>query len=118
MRRLGATLRFLAVALCLVPFTSSQQARAALLPVVPVPAAPDAPTNEEEEQREERGEREESAAKARHTFPYRNAEPIRELVATLPPAHAMHYSHVAKPRTTPPSAADPFRNGLGAPYRC
>lgn len=118
MLRFGAIVRFLMLAVCLVPFTSAQQAAGALAPLVPVVPAPvgdaPAPVGEEDEERETedgKGGREGHAAQHQHRAP------VRELIDRLPPAHAFG-SHLTSTRTTPPVTADPFRNGLGTPYRC
>lgn len=113
MPTLGAILRFLMLAACLVPFTSAQQALGALAPVLPAtPApAPDAPAHEEED------EREEPDGTERNTAPSRFRAHAREHVGTLPAIRHTPRTHLTAPRPAP-VAADPFRNGLGAPYRC
>ena len=113
MSRLGAIVRYLMLAACLVPFTNTRQAAGALAPLVPLtPVAPaaDFPAGEEDDERE-------TDAKE-HAAPAKHRPPARELTDLLPPACAAHLHHPSRVRTTPPVAADPFRNGLGTPYRC
>lgn len=104
------------LAVCLVPFTSARQAAAALAPYVPVaPGGPvneaPAPVNEEDDERETAG-KERLAAQAKHRPA--THERIRNSTGT----HTAHPSRLSPVRTTPPGAVDPFRNGLGSPYRC
>ena len=117
MLRLAAIVRFLMLVVCLVPFTSTQQAAGALAPLfpsAPVPAGEvPAPRSEEDDERETDGE----DAKERHASHARHRTPVRELTGFLP-THAVPPMHVTCPRTAPPVAADPFHNGLGTPYRC
>lgn len=120
MRGLGATFRLLTLAVCLVPFTNTQQATGAfalfrLAAPVPAGEVPDAPANEEEDEQERR---EEVDGKERHAPQSRCLILRRELGGTLRPVRATHQSHVTKRRTVPPVAADPLRNGLGTHYRC
>lgn len=116
MVRFGAIVRFLMLVVCLVPFTSTRQVEIALAPyvplapVLPVSEAP-SPVNEEDDERETDG-KERLAAQAKHR------PPVREQIGSLPGPHTAHPSHPSPVRTTPPVAADPFRNGLGSPYRC
>ena len=122
MLRLGAIIRTLMLAACVVPFTSTQQAAGALAPYVPsVPVstgdAPTAPADEEDDERETEDGKEGDPSAPRHRLP------VRERAAPLPlsPAFATHGEpgrHSAHARPTPPDPADPFRNGLGTPYRC
>lgn len=115
MLRFGAIIRSLMLVVCLVPFTSVQQAAEALapyLPVVPAPPAGEAPVGPESE---EDDERETSDGKERHSAATRHRIPVREQIDRLPPAP---WTHLTRPRTTPPVAEDAFRNGLGTPYRC
>lgn len=116
MLRFGAIIRTLMLVVCLAPFASVQQAAGALAPYFPrtlAPAgeSPAAPTSEEDDERENDG-------KERHSTAPRHRAPTRELLIWLPPAVAPHRTHVTRPRTSPPVAVDPFRNGLGTPYRC
>ena len=112
MNRVGAIVRVLMLAACLVPFTNTRQAAGALAPFVPLaPAAPvtEAPGGEEDDERE-------SDPSERLTTEARHRPPVRERTDVLPPARAFHLPPRA--RTAPPVPADPFRNGLGTPYRC
>ncbi len=114
MPSLGAIFRTFMLIACLVPFTSAQQAAGALapiLPVVPVGNAPVAPVNEEDDEREVDG-------KERVSSPSRHYSPVREPVERFAPAHASNRSHLTRARAVPPVSEDPFRNGLGTPYRC
>ena len=113
MNRVGAIVCSLILAACLVPFTNTRQAAGALAPFVPL--APAAPASEEP-----RGEDDarETDAKERLTAQAKHRPPVRELIGTLPPAHAAHLPFTSRVRATPPVAVDPFRNGLGTPYRC
>ena len=115
MLRFGAIIRTLMLVVCLAPFASVQQAAGALAPyfprtLAPTGEAPAAPTSEEDDERETDGT--ERHATARHRAP------AREVLIWLPPAVAPQHPHVTRPRTSPPVAADPFRNGLGTHYRC
>ena len=115
MLRLGAIFRTFMLLACLVPFTSSQQAAGALAPILPiVPAGDDAPVvpvREEDDERETDG-KERVSSQSRH-YP-----PLRELIARLAPAHTSNRPHSARVCAVPPVPEDPFRNGLGTPYRC
>ena len=114
MNRVGAIVCFLMLAACLVPFTNTRQAAGALAPFVPL--APATPASEaaggEEDDAREADAKERLGAQAKHR------PLVRELIDTLPPAHAAHLPFTSRVRATPPVAADPFRNGLGTPYRC
>lgn len=117
MTRLRATLRFLALAVCLVPFTSAQQAAWAVAPVLPletVPAGemPGGPVNEEDDEREDPDGKEREAARA--SAPAR----VREGKAARSRSHPTHAHVHAAARTRAPVPADPLRNGLGTHYRC
>ena len=115
MASVGAIVRFLMLAVCLMPFTSIRQAAGALAPHVPltlggpVNEAP-APVSEEDDERETDG-------KQRPTAPAKHRPAAREQTASLPRVHTALTSRPSCERRTP-RAADPFRNGLGSPYRC
>ncbi|VTS01893.1 unnamed protein product [Gemmata massiliana] len=114
MLRLGAIFRTFMLIVCLVPFTSAQQAAGALapiLPVVPVGGLPVTPVNEEDDEREVDG-------KERVSSPSRHYSPVREPVERFTPGHTPYRSHLTRVRAVPPVSEDPFRNGLGTPYRC
>ena len=106
----GAIVRFLMLLVCLVPFTSARQAVSAFTPGGPVHEAP-APISQEDDERE-------TDSKERLTAQAKHRSHVREHVGNLPRSHASHPSRLSSVRTTPPVAADPFRNGLGTPYRC
>jgi hypothetical protein len=115
MVRFGAFVRFLMLIACLVPFTSTRQALA-LAPFVPL--TPLAPTNEAPTPAPEEDDERETDGKERFPAQAKYRLPIRELIDQLPQTHASHRRFPPRARTTPPVAADPFRNGLGSPYRC
>ena len=112
MIRVGAIVRLLMLAACLVPFTSTRQASAAFALTPATPLAPTAPIQEEEDtQRQEEANGKE---KARTPSPPPNH-----------PSAASAQSLYARPLTAPgtspapsPAPVDPFRNGLGCPFRC
>ena len=111
----GAIVRFLMLSVCLVPITSTQQAACVLAPHVPLtPGGPvneaPAPVNEDDERETDVKERLSAHAKHRPA--------PRTQVGSLPPVHASHPSRLSDVCTSPPAAVDPFRNGLGSPYRC
>ena len=110
MNRVGVIVCSLILAVCLVPFTNTRQAAGALAPfVLPAPAS-EVPRGEDDARETDAKER--LGAQAKHRVP------VRELIDTLPPAHAAHLPFTSRVRATPPVAVDPFRNGLGTPYRC
>src|SRR5688500_12059084 len=116
MLQFGAIVRFLMLVVCLVPFTSVQQAAGALAPYFPSAPTPvreaPAPVSEEDDERATDG-------KGRHPHsPRPRIPPVREQIDRLPPAYASHQTHLTRPLTTPPVTEDSFRNGLGTPYRC
>lgn len=117
MLRVGAIVRLLMLLAALAPFTSERQAQAALAPYVPLaPLAPvneaPAPVNEEDDERETAGGKERLSAHSRHR------PPARHLVAQLSASHPRPDSRRSSVRSTPAFPVDPFRNGLGTPYRC
>jgi hypothetical protein len=116
MVRFGAIVRFLMLAVCLVPFTSARQAVIALAPCVPVaPGGPlneaPAPVNEEDDERE-------TDVKERLTAQAKHRPATGERVGNSTGAHTARPSRLSPVCTTPPGPVDPFRNGLGSPYRC
>jgi hypothetical protein len=117
MAQFGAIVRCLMVLLCLVPFLSAQQMSQAFAhslpsaPLVPLSEAP-APVNEEDDERATEV-KERLAAQSRHRAP------LRHQIGSLPRAHvACHSPRSSDSRLPSPSDPDPFRNGLGSPYRC
>jgi hypothetical protein len=113
MTGVGAIVRLLMLAACLVPFTSTRQAAVFALtsPVSPAPTSP-APVSEEEET--ERLPEVAAKEKTRRSGPPAG----RPSAVSARPPHA-HPS--TTPNTFPtrsPSPIDPFRNGLGCPFRC
>ncbi|HEY1192260.1 MAG TPA: hypothetical protein VGE74_31840 [Gemmata sp.] len=117
MLRPGAILKLFVLALCLVPFTSSQRLMGALVPFRLLAQGPagersDAPENEEED------ERESSESEGRHAPQSRHRPPSCEPVSGPLPVCMVHHIHLTKPRTAPPVTVDAFCNGLGAPYLC
>jgi hypothetical protein len=110
MARIGATLRILALLLCLVPLASARPAGGASAPQLPaVPAAPEneapAPPNKEDDERETADAKERPLAHS------------RQQIDMLPLPLASRTSP-APGRPSSLRDADPFRNGLGSPYRC
>jgi hypothetical protein len=95
---------------CLVPFTSARQAISAFAHGGPVQEAP-APVSQEDDERE-------TDSKERLNAQAKHRSHAREYVGSLPRAHASRPTCRSSARTKPPVAADPFRNGLGSPYRC
>ncbi len=115
MLRVGAIVRVLMLAACLVPFTNTRQAETVLAPVVPI--SPGGPVNEAPVPVNEDDERE-TDGKERLTAQTKHRHAVREPSGQGPQVHAAHSSRPYSVRTTPPVAVDPFRNGLGTPYRC
>jgi hypothetical protein len=108
---LGLVLRLVMVAVCVLPFASPRQVANAFGFPPPVFAqSPTTPVGEEEE-----NERTEDAkGRVGHQVQYRPAPPkLLDRLPQLPPTA----SRAASVRECP-SPLDPFRNGLGSPYRC
>jgi hypothetical protein len=111
MTRVGAIVRLLMLLACAVPFTSARQAWAAINPKAAAPA-PFVPIQEEEDT-----EREETAGgkeKARTSPPPSQ----RPRVARFQTLHSGHAPRLLTVIPTSPAPIDPFRNGLGCPFRC
>ena len=113
MTRVGVIVRLLMLLACAVPFTSARQAWAAINPKAATPAspAPFVPIQEEEDT-----EREEAAGgkeKARTSPPPHHPRAVR--FQTL---HSGHAPRLLTVIPTSPAPIDPFRNGLGCPFRC
>lgn len=108
-----AALRLLVAVGCLVPFVGPRQVVAAfgVTPVLPPAPLPFAPVNEEDE-----SQREESAKEVAHLRPDRHVghRAARDRLSTADPRGAAR----ARNPVSRPAPADPFRNGLGAHYRC
>lgn len=107
-------IRCLMLAAVLVPFTNTQQLELALLTGTPTPTQNSSlPVQKEDEtEREGKGGKENTRLSTARTNP--NSETLRISVHFPPIASA-------PPRSSIPSAPaphDPFRNGLGSPYRC
>jgi hypothetical protein len=121
MSRVGAAIRLLMLAACLVPFTSPRAAAAALAlappPAAPLPAPADGPA-ESEQAPEDDTEREEQAGGSKHAA--RAAHPAAGRPSAPSAGHAFptRSPTISAPAEFPRVAADPFRNGLGSPYRC
>lgn len=114
MVRVGAIVRLLMLVACLVPFTSPRQASAAFAPssaALPAPVESERPQEETDTQRLE----EEVAVKAgvRAVQP-RTDSPPGSLTFAFP--NLAPFSRLSAVST--PVRVDPFRNGLGSPYRC
>lgn len=117
MIRLGAIVRLLMLAACLVPFTSARQAVSAFAPFVPLSPlaagnseAP-APVSEEDDERETDGKERLSACS-------RHRPAAHEPVGDPRTARAARGAHSVGARTKPLVPVDHFCNGLGTPYRC
>jgi hypothetical protein len=105
---LGLALRLLLAAACVLPFTGVSAAAAFLAPT-PGSTAPVVPVGEEDEREKDEAAKGAAAQErqARATRPgYRPLRPVPR--------------PVSGPTSGPsrPTAADPFRNGLGTPFRC
>jgi len=113
MTQLGYTVRFLMLAACLVPFTSIRQVGAilALKPAVPTQTAP--LSQEDDTEREEQPGSRERASHLRLDGPL----PDQQLLSVLAPVLTPDSSDSRSARPAP-APLDPFRNGLGSPYRC
>jgi hypothetical protein len=114
MTRVGAIVRLLMLLACAVPFTSARQAWAAINPKAAGPAspAPFVPVQEEEDT-----EREEAAGgkeKARTPPPPSH----RPRAARSQPLYCGQAPLLLAVATSSPAPIDPFRNGLGCPFRC
>jgi hypothetical protein len=110
---LELTLRFLMIAVCALPLAGLRQVAAAL-PPGPVPAPigqlPTAPLSEEEENERAEEVKNRVGQRAEH-----RPDPPR----TAPRLPAATSAATARAISSGcPSPADPFRNGLGSPYRC
>jgi len=106
----GLALRLVMVAVCLLPFPGVR----AVAGVLAVPASaplPTAPVNEEDES--EREESEARAADPRAERPFHKSHPFCYLIPVERSAARPDRSALSRP-----TAADPFRNGLGSHYRC
>jgi hypothetical protein len=113
MTHLGFVVRLLMLAACLVPFTNIRQVGAilALKSVVPTQTAP--MSQEDDSEREEQPSGRERAAHLR----VEGQSLDEQLLYVLPPILTAG-SSVARSARPAPSPLDPFRNGLGSPYRC
>jgi hypothetical protein len=116
MTQLGAIVRLLMLFACLVPTTGTRKALAAPLglpaPTLPAPIAP----AEEEDTRQQSEEETACNEKLRsRTSHFVVARPFTE----HPPFTLSSLSATRHVVPGPaPSPADPFRNGLGCPFRC
>lgn len=115
MIRIVDIVRMVMILLCLVPFSNVRQMSGALAVYIPtMPAAPmnesPAPVSEEDDERETAGVKERLVSQARHRSAFH---------MTLLPLYGHSLPSLASTvhRSTP-FDADPFRNGLGTPYRC
>jgi hypothetical protein len=112
----GLLLRLAMIALCLWPFSGPRQVAGTFgfsLPPIALAQVPNAPSNEEEE-----SEAAEDGKNAKN-----RVASASEFRPEVPPV-GFWLPFVSAPapiRVTSsacPSPADPFRNGLGSPYRC
>jgi hypothetical protein len=113
MVRISELVRFLMLLTCLVPFASARQVGMTIapgMPLAPINQAP-VPVSEEEDERQTSEIKERIAAQARQRVP------DRWRVGTMPTAHTARAA--ASPTYAySPFDPDPFRNGLGTPFRC
>ncbi|MBX9580062.1 MAG: hypothetical protein K2X87_07100 [Gemmataceae bacterium] len=111
---LGLVLRLFLVAGCVPPLAGAPAAVAGLTPPAPVGQSPAAPVNEEED-----GNERDEAAKKPEAVQWTDRRPDRHppTLGRLPFASTARADHPST-RLARPTAADPFRNGLGSPYRC
>jgi hypothetical protein len=114
MAHLGLIVRLIMLAACLVPFTNIRQVGAILAhkPAAPSQTMP-AQQEEDDSEREEQAGSKERAAHPR----LERQLPSEQLLDVLPPILTLGPAagRVARSAPTP---LDPFRNGLGSPYRC
>jgi hypothetical protein len=120
MRRLELLIQVLMLVVCLVPFTSTRQAAivcAPLLPPAPIePMGNSEPIQGQPEDDIEREEQNDGKAKTRlsHQRWGQEADPPRCSHRLSPGRSTPHHLGLAPALASP----DPFRNGLGTPYRC
>jgi len=112
MSRIGILIRLFMLVACAVPIGNLRQA-GSLLAFAPVASSPVLPPSQEDD-----NERSEESGKNRSAQP--RLDPPKN-----PPAPAQRLVHLNASRPlqsiAPPAGAlsvDPFRNGLGTPYRC
>jgi hypothetical protein len=116
MVRISFFARCLMAFLCMVPFTSARQTGLALAPCIPL--GPVAPANQAPAPVEEDDERTSAEAKERLAAVARQRAPFRHQIGTMPSAHRCGALVNSPTHLRSASADDPFRNGLGCPYRC
>jgi hypothetical protein len=110
-QRLKLSLHLLLAAACLLPLVNPRAAAGMLVPSERS-SAPNRPVEEEDE-----GERADSEYRDAQIRTERRSDPRNRAVGRLgisspvPPAHLRFVISCAH-------AGDPFRNGLGTPYRC
>jgi hypothetical protein len=113
--RLAVLIRLLMLITCVVPFTSTRQAMAAVAlntPDTALPLPPSVPIQEEEDT--EREEEVTGKEKARSSpLPSHRTRAARGHNLYAHPTTRFH-----RVITSSPSPLDPFRNGLGCPFRC
>jgi hypothetical protein len=117
MLRVSVFIRCLMVFLCLVPFASARQMGAALapcLPLTPLAASNESPPPASEED----DEREGAEGKERLAAPSRHRLPDQWRLGLAPLARDFCSPATSRPHPSSPFDTDPFRNGLGSPYRC
>jgi hypothetical protein len=113
MARLGLIVRLLMLAACLVPFTSTRQAGAllALAPSVPVQDSPAPQEDDSEREEESSGKEKQKASRMRLEHRAGSGQHHDRVPPTAAPSLPKKPTHILHP-------LDPFRNGLGSPYRC
>jgi hypothetical protein len=113
MTRSGLIVRLLMLSACLVPFTSARQAGAlfALAPTAPVPNAPTPQEDDAEREEESNGKEKQKASRPRLEHRAGSGHHLDR----VPPIACLC---LPKKPTLISHPLDPFRNGLGSPYRC
>ena len=118
----GLALRLLLVAVCAIPFANPRRLAAALY--IPPPAValggqlPSAPVPvSEEDEIERHGDirAREAAGRSDRRLDHPRNQTNRGYSSCSLKQRLIHLSHFSQLR---PTAADPFRNGLGTPIRC
>src|SRR5262245_25937479 len=104
-------LRFVMIAVCAVPFTGLRAYATALQAPAPAGQFPTSPVSSEEEENERT---EDAKQRVGHRAEHRPDPP--RFVSQFPVAASA--SPVRITSHACPAPADPFRNGLGSPYRC
>jgi hypothetical protein len=112
MTPVAVIVRLLMLVACAVPCTSTRMAVAATPPPgAPSQSAPIVPTEEEDTEREEQNAGKEKLRTHASPSQFRRA-------SQSAPVNPLSGSAIRTVIPSSPSPADPFRNGLGTPFRC